>query len=275
MQNYYCLISGLPDLQLDNSKNTPSIEEIDGWFEEELTYDDLSLLRLFQMQYDNKNLLTYLNDKNADLDPKGTLTTADFDEIVPELDAAESPKDSRIHPYMMEYYQNINDEKTASTISSKEDYITTLYYEYGSKNKNKFASDWFTLNLNLNNLLTAVSCRKFGFDLKTAIIGNNDIAEAIRTSNARDFGLNGMYDDLDEVLAIAEQPNLYEREKQLDLFKWNWLEEHTFFNYFTVEKVLAFYVRCQIIHRWDHLNIDEGKSILKDMLGELKKEVVF
>ena len=52
----------------------------------------------------------------------------------------------------------------------------TLYYEYAMKCGNKFVADWFELNLNINNVLTAITCRKYGFDKANYIVGHNEIA---------------------------------------------------------------------------------------------------
>ncbi len=41
---------------------------------------------------------------------------------------------------------------------------------------NKFVADWFELNLNINNVLTAITCRKYGFDKTNYIVGHNEIA---------------------------------------------------------------------------------------------------
>ena len=65
--NYYCLIAGLPDLQLDQAKNLPSMETLLEELQGTLSAADAAWLRLLQMQYDNRNLLAYLADKNAPL----------------------------------------------------------------------------------------------------------------------------------------------------------------------------------------------------------------
>jgi len=62
--------------------------------------------------------------------------------------------------------------------------------------------------------MTAIACRKHGFDLRLLVIGNNEVAVTIRQSNARDFGLTGMFEHLDLVLRIAEENDLLEREKK-------------------------------------------------------------
>ncbi len=271
--NYYCLIAGLPDLQPDQGKGLPSMETLLEELQETLSPDDAALLRLLQMQYDNHNLLAYLADKDAPLHPLGTLTATDWAELMVLVDETDNPQDARLQPYMLTFLQTINDEKKRENIYSQENLLTTLYYDFGSNSENKFVAEWFNYCLNINNILTALICRKHGFDIKQAIIGNNTVAQAIRTSNTRDFGLAGIFDETDTLMAIADEPNLLEREKKIDLLKWNWLEDKTFFHYFSIERVLAFWLKCELLHRWDNLTAENGQQIFRQLLNELKKDV--
>lgn len=271
--NYYCLIAGLPDLQLDQAKNLPSMETLLEELQGTLSAADAAWLRLLQMQYDNRNLLAYLADKNAPLHPLGTLTAADWAELMVLIDETDNPKDARLQPYMLTFLQAVNDEKTRENIHSQEDFLATLYYDFGSKSENKFVADWFNYCLDINNILAALICRKHGLDVKQAIVGNNTVAKAIRKNNTRDFGLTGIFDGLDALMLLAEEPNLLERERKIDQLKWNWLEEHTFFHYFSVERVLAFWLKCEILHRWDNLTAENGQQIFRQLLDELKKDV--
>ena len=94
--------------------------------------------------------------------------------------------------------EEAKDTKNEKEYISWEDRLAALYYEYAMKCGNKFVADWFELNLNINNVLTAITCRKYGFDKANYIVGHNEIAENIRTSNARDFGLGDSVEYLPE-----------------------------------------------------------------------------
>ena len=273
--NYYCLVAGLPDLQPENLKNVPSLESLLAELHETLKGKDLELLKLLQQEYDNKNLLAYLANKEAELSLLGTLSAEDLAEGITIMQESDIPKDKRLPVYFPTFYNAVTDEKVEPTLGLHENFLATLYYENGCKCKNKFLSEWFTFCLNLNNILTAYYCRKYNLDIKTNVLGDNDVAKSIKSTNARDFGLTGVIDNLELLFTIAEEPNLLEREKRIDALKWAWLEEQTFFHYFSIERVLAFFIRCQLMQRWSGLTPEEGEKVFRSLLDEMKQQVHF
>jgi hypothetical protein len=272
---YYYLIAGLPDIQLENSKGVPSMEALKIKLEEQLSEEDVKLLHLVYAKYDNQNLLFYLQDKNAALNPLGLLRADDWKELIALMEEVEHPDDMRLLPYIHRYYQAYTDENYSFDGISEDDYLSGLYYEHAMQSKNRFLHDWFEFNLNINNLLAALACRKHNFDPQQFIVGNNEVAQLLRKSKARDFGLPGVFEEYDTVLKIADETNLMNREKQIDELKWKWLEEHTFFNYFSIERVLDFVLKCELINRWEPLTQEKGKKIFRDLLDTLKDDIVF
>lgn len=73
----------------------------------------------------------------------------------------------------------------------------------------------------------ALACRKRSFDIKP-LLCSNEVAKAIRTNQHELQTLSGIFEPVEAIIAISENPNLLEREKAIDNLKWNWLEEHTF-----------------------------------------------
>ena len=273
--NYYCLIAGLPDLQLESDKTYLPLAALKIELLEQLSDADAQLLKLVFAKFDNDNWLKYLQNKETQLNQLGNLQANDLEQLHGLLEEFENPKDSRLLPYLHTFYNTHNAENFLSQGVSHEDYLSGLYYEFAMKNGNLFLRDWFEFNLNINNVLTAIACRKHGFDMRSLVIGNNEVAQTIKSSNARDFGLQGIFEQLDSVLRIAEEPNLLFREKQIDALKWQWLDEHTFFNYFGVEKVLAFVLKSELLERWKPLSVEKGTEVFRELLGNLKEGVNF
>lgn len=277
--NYYYYIAGLPDLQQDTPKSVPPMTELLDELSHVLTTKDMELLNILRCRYDNENLLRLMKDKEAELNPLGVLSREDWlqlMEIMDNSDELHKPKDTRLLPYVLEFYKLTKKENQENRIRFTEDCLAALYYEYGMHSRNKFVAEWFEFNLNVNNILTAFACRKHNWDVKSAIVGDNEIANIIRHSvSSRDFNLKNELDYFDTLANIANTHNLLERERQIDALKWTWLEEHTFFNYFTIERILSFWLKCELMHRWDNLTIEQGAEIFRNMINVLKKEVQF
>ena len=271
MSNYYALVAGLPNIAIDDSKLTYSIEDFRSEVCSTLTSKDRELIDLFFYKFDNKNLLAYLRNPESPLDTRGTLTLSQMEEIVRSLKEGETGKDKHFPPYFAPFLEEYFGEEKDGTISW-EDRLASYYYEYAMSTPNKFVSTWFELNLNINNILAGFICRKFGLDKNLYIIGHNDVAEAVRSSNARDFGLGENLDYLPALQRIAEEPDLMDRERKLDSLKWNWIEENTFFDYFSIEKIFAYLLQLEMIERWVSLDRIAGEEMFRALIQGMKKE---
>ena len=119
----------------------------------------------------------------------------------------------------------------------------------------RFVRDWARFNVDLNNILVADVCRRHGWKAEEHIHGElpSDIAP--------------------EMLALTHIENLYDREKAQDALRWDWLEQRTQFTYFSLENVLTYYLRCQMLHRWDGLTMEEGKRVFGEIVADMKKGV--
>ena len=175
--------------------------------------------------------------------------------------------------YFGDFIPGYLSEQTEAPEALWDDRLSALYYEYALKADNDFISRWFEFNLNINNILIAFNARKYHFDASEYIVGNNKVSQALRTSSSRDWGLSGELEYFENIIRIAEESNLIDREKRLDLFKWQWLDEQTFFNYFTIERLFSFLIKVDMIERWHSLNKDQGEVMLRDLISQLKSEV--
>ena len=65
MTNYYCLVTGLPELSLEDGKLSYTVANFKTEIYPELSKSDKKLIDLFYLKFDNANLLTLLKDKEA------------------------------------------------------------------------------------------------------------------------------------------------------------------------------------------------------------------
>lgn len=144
----------------------------------------------------------------------------------------------------------------------------------GLKASNQFVREWFAFNQNMNNVLVAQICRKHGFDVKTQIVGEGEVAEQLRThATQKDFGLNEVDGDWTEILALAGIEDLMQREKAQDAIRFTWLQYRTEFDFFSSEMVFAYYLEAVMLHRWSILTIEEGEKVFRELVKDMKKGV--
>ena len=144
----------------------------------------------------------------------------------------------------------------------------------GLKASNKFVREWFAFNQDMNNVLVAQICRKHGFDVKTQIVGEGEVAEQLRThASQKDFGLNEVDGDWTEILALAGIEDLMQREKAQDAIRFTWLQDRTEFDFFSSEMVFAYYLEAIMLHRWSILTIEEGEKVFRELVSDMKKGV--
>ena len=272
MTNYYCLVTGLPELSLEDGKLSYTVANFKTEIYPELSKADKKLVDLFYLKFDNRNLLTLLKDKEASVDTSLGNYSADELLSVIAFFKEETAPDKKFPAYFYEFaelYLNTPDDERWGL----EDKLHGFYYNHAMKCGNPFVSAWFELNLDVNNILAAMTARKYKMEVAKVPVGENLVAEALRSSNARDFGLADDLEYFEQLVRINDTVDLVEREKKIDLLKWNWMEDNTFFNYFTIEKIFVFLMKLEMIERWVSLDKEKGNELFRQLIDQLKDEV--
>lgn len=275
MSKYYYLIAGLPEIQPDDTKLSLKLQELQQTLCETLTRKDRAITDLIFQQYEAKNWLAFLKDRDAELHPLGISSSEDFEDVVAQLKETENPKITTVPSYFSTFAYAYWEDKPLFENLSWDDQLMALFYKSALRCENKFVSRWFEFCLNINNLLTAYTCRKHGFDVHSSIVGDNNVARILKASHSRDFGVSDFFPQAESVLRIAEETDLLERERKIDLLKWQWIDEQTVFEYFTIEAVAAHLMKLEIIERWLPLNKEFGATIFRELIRNLKSGVNF
>ena len=234
---YECLLAGLPDLKA-GGEAPMTMEALLELLGETLTEKDLELLNLLRMPSDAEQVLALIEQ---------------YDETIIG------------QPTWWE---------DAREVLSEADLRTQVQYEIGLSSKNAFIRKWFAFNQDMNNVLAATICRRHGFDVRKAIVGQSPVAEILRKDlPQKDFGLAGVMDNLSEVMALVDINNLMEREKQMDAIRFAWLEEKTLFVNFSLENVLAYYLQAEMLNRWAVLTVEQGEKVFRELVSDMKKGI--
>ncbi len=271
---YYCFIAGLPDFSFDSMKLPFTVEEFKLQLDEELKSEDKRLLNKYFLKYDNDNLLALLKNKDAAFNAMGTVPREEMVDAVSKIKEDLPLKNKNIPAYQTDFIQTWLNEDAQSENRLWDDLMSSMYMDYGIDVKNTLMSRWFELNLNIGNFLSAIYARKYGIDVSQVVVGSNTIAQTIReNANARDFGLSQELEYFDAVQRLSEETDIYERERKIDKFRWDWLEENTVFDYFNIEYIFAYLCKLQILERWVSLNAEEGERVFRELIQGLKNEV--
>lgn len=268
---YYYLVSSLPELSLEDSKLTYTTDDFRAEYYEEFSSTDRKLIDLLYLKFDNANVLKLLKDKDAPFGKQGVYSHAELTDCISALREGEVIEADYFPAYLSafitDYFRTADDELL------QEDRLAALYYDYAMKCGNKFVASWFEFNLNINNILSALIARKFNWNIPSYIVGHTAVSEALRTSNARDFGLAAEVDVFDLLLRVSELEDIAEREKRIDIMKWKWMEDASFFNYFTIERIFVFLLKLEMVERWMALDKEKGNVLFRKMIETLKSEV--
>ncbi|WP_462358420.1 DUF2764 family protein [Phocaeicola coprocola] len=271
MSTYYCLVAGLPDISLDDGKLSYSVSDFKAELYPDLSAQDRKLIDLFYLKFDNTAILKLLKNKDTVIEDKGNFSAEELLQLIEAVREGDTP-DKKYPSYLVnfvsQYLQLSQDE-----LYRADDLLAALYYSYGMSSNNAFIASWFEFNLNLNNILAALAARKYKMEVSSVIVGATSICEQLRTSNARDFGLNETLEYFEALQRIADIEELVEREKKVDMLKWKWLEDESFFHYFTIERIFVFLMQLEMIERWISLDKEKGNELFRKMIQDLKNEV--
>ena len=287
MGNYYYIISGLPDISFDDSKAALTADEFRTEVYEALSGADRKVMDMLLLENDCRNLLGLLRSDQASLtdatldlhrtytEPtpmlEGLFSVEQLEELVSAVKAQDKCP-AGIPQFMYKFVQEWLDESWREMAGFAEDRLWALFYDYAMQADNEFVRSWYRFNLDVNNIQTAITARKYELDMQKVIVGQNDTAHALRTSGARDWGLSQELDYFDDVVRLLDEDDLSYRERKADMLRWRWLEDNTFFNYFGVERLFSYLVRLGMVERWTSLDKEKGQQLFRKLIGELKEQ---
>ena len=265
-------MAGLPDIDLSDPKPGCDMQEFMEQLQESLTVWDARLMaNYYFLQKDCLNLVDYLANPNAELKYKGAFTKEQYADLV------KSATEMNFNVHRFPAFMSIFAREWAFNKDKKgyfpEDEILYLFYNHAITTcDNKFVREWYEMNLNINNILTALLCRKYGWKIADYVKGEGELQERLREENAPDFDLSRDIDYVKDLIKIAEQDDPVKKEKMIDALKWIWLDDNTFFEPFGIEAVFAYICKLEIQYRWANLDVEKGKESFEQIIENLRGE---
>ena len=256
--NYYCFIAGLPEVFLDDRKLALSVNGFRELAREALKKEDVKLMELFFLPADNKQVLRLLNKMAPDTHLETVYPLQRLEDEIIE------PTNS-LPAYLNRFIADFKGEHLKYDVSP-ENVLSWMYYDHLMKSGSKFVRNYAEFVMNVKNLETALTCRKYGKEVAPEIIGDNVFSKALRTSNSKDFGLGMEFPYAEKVISLMGNTNLVERD---------YIEEAVVYEYFSMEKVLSFMLELMIVERWSKMSSESGRKVFMEVVDKFRKSFEF
>ncbi len=267
--DYVAFIAGLPEIARDDRKLPLAMEE----FREQLAYylkgKDRALLDLFFLPNDHVQVLRLLRKQET---AEGLRTV--YPLAVLEAAVANPEADRQLPGYLREFIADYKEERLRGE-TSEENVLSGMYYDHMMRSRNRMVREYAEFVMNVRNLAAALNARKYGREVAREVVGDNAFARALRTSNAKDFGLAQDYEFVDRVVSLMNNDDLVARERGLDMLVWDFLDEAVTFEYFSVERVMAYLLQLLIVERWSRMDSESGRKVFREMVERLRKSFQF
>lgn len=272
---YYYLVAGLRDWTLDSDTKGFDVREIIDEIVGELTKSDREAVRMLYAYYDCENIIA----RRAKRERHNQLGNLSAEEIVEVLEERNYSLLTPAVANCVKLYVEADDEERDEEVTldaSFERAIFEAYYRDLAESKVSFLKEWGAFDRNLRNIAAAIAAREAGRVVADVTVGDGEIVEQLKRSTAADFGLRGELPYVDSVIsAVSDEKNIVEKERKIDAIRWAEAEAMTSFDFFTINFILSYLVKVNIVARWTLLSPEVGRDMLNRLIKELDaKELV-
>lgn len=272
MANYYCLMAGLPDIKLSDTQPGYSMQNLVEELHESLTAWDARLMaNYFFLQKDCRNIVSLLKNPDAEIEQFGSLTLEQYKDLIKS--AQEMNFNVHRYPAFMSQFARQWEFNKDKKGFFPEDEILFQFYNYAIQTcSNRFIRKWYQLNLDINNILTAMLVRKQGWSVSDFIKGEGEVQTLLLENKTSELGASANVDYIKELNQIVDETDPVKKEKMIDALKWIWLDEQTFFEPFSLDAVFAYVCKLEMQHRWAKLDVEKGKECFGQIIENLRGE---
>lgn len=264
--NYYALVAGLREYALDADTKGFDAQAIVEEILDVVSKSDAASVRLLYAYYDCENLANLRNGSAA----HNALGNLSREELEAEMtNPTHLPQ--RIADVIRAYANPEGEEAESVDVGKRfEKSLFEAYYEECSHSNCRFLREWSSFDRTLRNILAAAVARSQSRPIEEVTIGEGDVVEQLQRSSAADFGLRGEYAFVDGVIsAVNDEQNLLEKERKIDLIRWNEAGELSTFDYFDINAVMAYLVKVNMVARWSVLDVRHGREMFERLLADL------
>jgi hypothetical protein len=259
---YYYLISSLRDLHPDGAHKDFDALAIREYVRGLLTPGDGEVLDLFYAWYDAGNIVGVVRggERWNDL---GNFTAGEL--------ASELREPERLPDFLARVVAANNDPEGVRDVDLSHGFAHALYeafYERTARSGNRFLREWYDFDRTLRNICAGAAARRLSRPVGEVLVGGGDAVASLTRTQGGDPGADVDFAErLAQTLALED---LWERERRLDVLRAQKADSLTAFDYFDMDRVLAYMVKVNLIHRWSVLDPVLGAGMLDRMLEKMK-----
>jgi hypothetical protein len=265
-RNYYSLVASLRELAIDGVGKDFDAPAIVAEIRESLGRGDGRVLELLYGWYDILNIV----NMRAGRSQFNSLGNFSRPELEAELDSPENLP-AWMSRVVGAYRDPDNpDYEEVDTSFRFERALFEAYYAECAVAKSGFLRAWSRFDRNLRNVVAAHTARGKQMPVVDVLVGSDDIVLSLGRSSAADFGLKGELEYIDTLLTtLADEGNIVEKERTIDLIRWNKAEELAEMDYFNMNAILSYLVKVNLIHRWMTLDVETGRAMYNRLVASM------
>lgn len=264
-RSYPYLVAGLPDLLFEVEYKNFDLEALRTEIREHVHLSDLEILKDLYYEYDNLNLINILLKRPLAFIPRGVFKL--------EKLQTEMAEPKNMPSYMKDFLNAFLGRDDDEIIDAQDANLKLVeaFYKHTAQSKSEFVRKWFDFDRSLRNIQTAYLARKTQTDPEKYLIDQGEEVEIIlKNYGTGDFGIRPFVDFADRLFQIFDTADILEREKKIDILRWETADNLAEGKEFGIDVLAAYLIKANIIDRWSHLEEERGLEIFKKLIAELK-----
>jgi hypothetical protein len=168
----------------------------------------------------------------------------DADEVIAEIRSQCSKKDNALIDFLLEGYN--------------QDTLGRDFYLKALSHRDRFIREYFAFDLNLRNAKVRYI---------NGALGRAPMQDIVVLDQSEDAQQPEPDPELDAVFVADD---LIQRERKIDDFIWEKVENMVLMELFTMDRILAFIVKLRIIDRWMKLDENTGREMFRRLVDEIR-----
>ncbi len=268
-KQYICLVAGLREYSLDADAKGLDLEALLSQVYEELSGSDQVAVKLLYGYYDCENLAAAYAGR-ANHNPLGRISAEGIASIIRSEHSVDLDPADLFPSEVVEVIESYLSKGVDSSKDNFERALFAAYYDACSASKSRFLREWSASDQTLRNVAAAITARVMQSPIEEVLVGSGSVVDQLKRSSAVDFGLRGEFSHIESVIgAVSDEPNIVEKERRIDLVRWAIVEELVEGEYFSLDFVLGYLVKVNIVSRWLRLDATRGAEMFAKLMEQL------